>query len=189
MYLEDGIQWSTRFTNTVLLADKLWPNETIVTLHLSPNSDDPDKQNITFEKYKYCFNKIMQNSIFVANKEKEYNMFKDYANYVIDFPVRPVDQMTGTCLYAKLNCIGGDVLKVDGMQIESWQGENLRFNITPDSPEWDFVSHEKKYWWNNPQPNFNNFEKDRLTWEEIGFTINNIRSHLTVIQGKKNERE
>jgi hypothetical protein len=28
-----------------------------------------------------------------------------------------------------------------------------------------------------------------LTWKEIGFTITNSKSHLTVIEGKKNERE
>ena len=189
MNVEDGIQWSTRFTNTVLLADKLWPNDTHVTLHLSPNSNDPDKQNITFEKYKYCFVKIMQNSIFISNKEQEYQLFKTYANFVVDFPVRPVDQITGTCLFAKLNSIGGDVLKVDGIEIESWQGENLRFNITEDSPEWEFVPKGKNQWWNDPEPNFSNFSNDRLTWKEIGFTIDKVKSNLTVIQGKKNERE
>lgn len=189
MYLEDGIQWSTRFTNTILLSEKIWPNDTQVTLHLSPKSDDADLQNITFEKYKYCFIKILQNSIFIGNNEKDYNTFKKYSNFVIDFPVRPVDQMVGTCLFAKLNAIGGDVLKVDGLQIESWQGEHLRFNITQDSPEWDFVSYEKNHWWNDPEPNFSNFKKDRLTWKEIGFTITNSKSHLTVIEGKKNERE
>lgn len=187
MFIEDGMSWKTRFTNTLLISDKIWPNETDITLHLEPQLNNPDIQNITFEKYKYCFVKICQNSIFIDDKLENYQTFETYSDYVIDFPQRPVDQMVGVVFFSKLNAIGGDALKLSALTIESWQGENLSFTITQDSPEWDFVPNTAKqyYWWNDPEPNFSNFSKDRLTWEQIGFNIKNMKSHLTVIQGHK----
>lgn len=189
MFIEDSIVWRTRFSNSLLLSNKIWPNDTDVTLHLVPCNEDPNLQHITFEKYKYCFVKILQNSIFI-NNQKEHKIFKPYSNYVIDFPERPVDQMVGVCLYSKINSIGGTNLKLNALEIESWQGENIRFIITETSPEWDFLPNEPKeyYWWQDPQPNFTCFENKRSTWEEIGFNIKDSDSHLTVIQGKKNER-
>jgi len=184
---EDGIVWKTNYTNTVLLSERLWPNDTEVTLHLTPKNNDAEAQNITFEKYRYIFAKILQNSIFIGRHKDDYKTFFKYTKSLIDFPVKPVDQIVGVCLFAKLNAIGGDTLRVNAIDIESWQGENLKFIITNDSPEGEFVPKgvDEYYWWNDPEPNFTNIGKDRLTWQEIGFKISNIKSHLTVIQGNK----
>ena len=184
---EDGIIWKTRFTNTVLLADRLWPNDTEITLHLTPRNNDAESQNITFEKYRYTFVKILQNSVFITTNKNDYRTFFKYTKSLIDFPVKPIDQIVGVCLFAKLNSIGGETLRVNAIDIESWQGENLKFIITKDSPEWEFVpkTHEQYFWWNDAEPNFTNIGKDRLTWPEIGFKISDVKSHLTVIQGNK----
>lgn len=186
MFLEDSIVYKIRFTNIIYLANRLWPNEVDVSLHLTPCDDDPQTQHTTFEKYKYCFHKIFQNSLFVTNKQ-EYDIFKNHSSNVIDIPVRPVDQMTGVCMYSKLNAIGGDHLKCSAIEIESWQGENIRFIITENSPEWEMLPNDKDqyYWWNDSLPNFTSFESSRLTWEEIGFKIENTDSNFTVIQGNK----
>jgi len=186
MFLEDSIVYKIRFTNIIYLANRLWPNEVDVSLHLTPCDDDPQTQHTTFEKYKYCFHKIFQNSLFVTSKQ-EHEIFKNHSSNVIDIPVRPVDQMTGVCVYSKLNAIGGDHLKCSAIEIESWQGENIRFIITENSPEWDMLPNDKDqyYWWNDSLPNFTSFESSRLTWEEIGFKIENTESNFTVIQGNK----
>ena len=75
---EDGIIWKTRFTNTVLLADRLWPNDTEITLHLTPRNNDAESQNITFEKYRYTFVKILQNSVFITTNKNDYRTFFKY---------------------------------------------------------------------------------------------------------------
>ena len=98
----------------------------------------------------------------------------------------PVDQIIGVTIMSKLNSIGGEYLKVQCLEIESWQGENLRYTINADSPEWDVI-HDlekeiEKPWWLSGQPNFSNFEKTHLTWEEIGFTIN-AESKLKLVKG------
>lgn len=189
MFAEDGIVWKTRFTNMFVLANKIWPNDVEVVLHFQPKTDDPDLQNLVFEKYKYCFAKVFQNAMFIANSEQDYKKLGPYSHHIIDFPIRPIDQMVGTAIFAKLNSIGGDSLKVSSLSIESWQGENLQFVINDDSPEWDFMPNEAKkyYWWMDNQPNFSNFSEKRLTWEEIGFTISATKSQFTVIKGNKNE--
>lgn len=185
MLVEDGMMWRTRYTNTVVIGNKIWPNDTEINLHFSPCTDDPQQQNITFEKYKYVFNKVLQNSVFIEN-EKQYNTFKTYNDYVIDFSHRPVDQIVGVTLFAKLNSIGGDCLKITGLEIESWQGENIRFVINENSPEWDIIesSEKNKYqWWMDENPNWSTHDKNRLTWEQIGFKIQSEENIFTVIKG------
>jgi len=184
MLVEDGMSWRTRYTNSVLIGNKIWPNDTEVTIHFSPCTDDPKQQHITFEKYKYVFNKILQNSVFVEN-QKQYEVFKNYNEYVIDFCQRPVDQIVGVSLFAKLNSIGGDFLKINLLQIESWQGENIKFVINEESPEWDIIkTPDKEYnWLWDKNPHWSNFKKTKLTWEEIGFIINDYENSFTVIKG------
>ena len=103
MIYEDGIVWKTNYTNTVLIADRLWPNDTEVTLHLTPYSNDADSQHVTFEKYKYCFSKILQNSLFIENAKTNYKHFEKYCPNIIDFAHRPVDQIVGVTMFCKLS--------------------------------------------------------------------------------------
>lgn len=184
MLVEDGMLWRSRYTNSVLIGNKIWPNDSEVTIHFSPCTDDPSQQHITFEKYKYVFNKVLQNSIFVEN-QTQYDVFKAYNDTVIDFSHKPVDQIVGVTLFAKLNSIGGDFLKVNVLEIESWQGENIRFIINQESPEWDLIDNDARdnSWWWDSNPKWSNFDKTNLTWQEIGFNIQTNDSLFTVIKG------
>ena len=67
MLNEDGIIWKTRFTNTLFLKDKCWPNDTELSIHMTPKTNEIKIQHMSFEKYKYVFAKVLQNSIFVQN--------------------------------------------------------------------------------------------------------------------------
>ena len=89
MLNDDGLIWRSRFTNTVFLNVKLWPNDTEVSLHMTPLTDEPNQQHIAFEKYKYVLSKILQNSIFVEHDEQEHKAFNALNNDVIDFFSRP----------------------------------------------------------------------------------------------------
>ena len=186
MLSEDSICFKTRFTNTMLLSGKLWPNDYDLAVHFTPQTDDQKLQNITYEKYKWVFGRVLQNSIFITNDKKMYKDVENLKNDIIDFVSDPVDQIIGVTIMSKLNSIGGEYLKVQCLEIESWQGENLRYTINADSPEWDVI-HDlekeiEKPWWLSGQPNFSNFEKTHLTWEEIGFTIN-AESKLKLVKG------
>ena len=77
------------------------------------------------------------------------------------------------------------MVKVDALEIESWQGENLRFMITTDSPEWKLLQNcdIKDPWWHDDTARFSNFTKEPLTWDDIGFTIKNKYDRFTVIEG------
>lgn len=187
MLTEDSICFRTRFTNSILLNNKIWPNDYDCAVHFVPQTDDQKLQNITYEKYKWMFGRAFQNSIFISHDEKIYHAVKDFKNDVIDFVSEPVDQIIGVTIMSKLNSIGGEYLKVTNLEIESWQGENLRYNISTESPEWDVIHDlEKdidKPWWLSAQPTFSNYQKDQLTWEEIGFTISDTNKFKLVKGG------
>ena len=139
MLNDDGISWKTRFTNTMYLQNKLWPNDVSINIHMLPITNGPQSQHVTFQKIKYVFGKTLQNSLFVQNDVNLYKSFSVFENDVIDFFDTPVDQVIGVTLLAKLDAIGGKSMNVDALEIESWQGENLRFMITTDSPEWKLL--------------------------------------------------
>lgn len=183
MLNEDGIIWKTRFSNTLFLKDKCWPNDTEVSIHMTPETDDVKNQHMSFEKYKYIFSKILQNSIFVENRNTK--PIQKFNNNIIDFFNDPVDQIVGVCLLSKLNAVAGDHLHVDTLEIESWQGENLRFVISENSPEYDLLVNQniKNPWWNDPSPRFGNIVYDSLTWNELGFKISDSEKSFRIIKG------
>jgi hypothetical protein len=102
----------------------------------------------------------------------------------LDFANRPIDQIVGVTVFSKLDAIGSDYFKIEQVEIESWQGENLRFIINANAPEWELIESKKgEYcWWTDPQPNFSSFDKNQLTWNEIGFKIKEEKQ-FTVIKG------
>jgi len=186
MLIENGISWSTRFTNTILINNKLWPNDYDVKITFTPQTNDMQMQNFVYDKYKCIFNKFLQNSIFIENNQELFDRMDVFKNDVVDFVSAPYDQMSGVTIMRKLNAVGGNFLRVISCEIESWQGENLRYTITEDSPEWEILDDLQKEienpWWLSDQPVMSSFLEKQLTWEEIGFTIKDD-SRLKVIQG------
>lgn len=185
---EDTICFRTRFTNSLLLSNKIWPNDYDCSIHFVPQTDDQQLQNSTYEKYKWVFARAFQNSIFISQDAQIHKSVAPFNNDVIDFVSEPVDQIVGVTIMSKLNSIGGEYLKVTKCEIESWQGENLRYNINAESPEWQVLHDLEKEttnpWWLSAKPMFSNFQKEVLTWEEIGFKIDSS-SKLKVIKGGK----
>ena len=100
-------------------------------------------------------------------------------------PAAEVDQVVGVCLLAKMNSIAGEHLQVNALEIESWQGENLRFVITPDSPEYGLMNEcgIKNAWWFEKSPRFSNFTKQTLTWDDLGFKIDDNNDRFKIIKG------
>ena len=78
MSIDDGMQWRTRFTNIVLVNNKMYPNDTEIKVTFQPKTNDAQTQNLTFEKYKYFLVKVLQNSMFIQKNEKHYNFFKQF---------------------------------------------------------------------------------------------------------------
>ena len=185
MLNDDGLVWKSRFTNSLFLNLKLWPNDTEVSLHMTPMTNNPQEQHTAFEKYKYVMSRFMQDSIFITNNEKEHTAFANLKNDVIDFFSRPIDQVVGVCLLAKLNAIAGEYLQVSAVEIDSYQGENLKFIITNDSPEYALMNESgiKNAWWFEKSPRFSNFANYNLTWNDLGFTINNTHDKFKIIKG------
>jgi hypothetical protein len=150
---------------------------------MTPIAEDSKQQHVAFEKIKYVFNKILQNSLFIDNHQ--YQLFKMFDTLAIDFFEKPVDQVVGICLFTKLNTMIGNCLRVDVLEIESWQGENLRFVISESSPENELLQSAtvKDPWWRDKSPRFSNFTKEALTWERLGFTIDKNNDKFKIIQG------
>ena len=156
MLNDNGISWKGRFTNTMYLNNKLWPNDVSINVHMLPVTAKGASQHITFQKVKYMFGRILQNSVFINSDENIFKVFNTFDNEVVDFFETPVDQIVGVTLLAKLDAIGGENMKVDALEIESWQGENLRFIISESSPENALLQSStiNNPWWMDKSPRF-----------------------------------
>lgn len=187
MLNDEGIIWKTRFTNILCLKSRLWPNDVDLTLHMTPQTSQAGAQNVAFEKIKYISQKILQNAIFINHDKTHWEKLSEYGNRVIDFTNVPVDQIVGISLFYKFNAVAGDQMKVNFIEIESWQGENLKFIISNDSPEKEIIKQSKikNPWWFDSSPRFTNFTKKVLTWQDIGFTISDTDEKFKIIQGGK----
>ena len=109
---------------------------------------------------------------------------KSLKNGAFEFIEKPVDQVVGICLFNKLNAMIGDCLRVDTLEIESWQGENLRFIISESSPENALLQSStiNNPWWMDKSPRFSNFTKEILTWAQLGFTISETNDKFKIIK-------
>lgn len=50
MLNDSGISWKGRFTNTMYLNNKLWPNDVTINIHMMPVTAKGTSQHITFQK-------------------------------------------------------------------------------------------------------------------------------------------
>ena len=78
MLNDNGISWKGRFTNTMYLNNKIWPNDVFINVHMLPVTAKGASQHITFQKVKYMFSRILQNSLFINSDENIFNVFDTF---------------------------------------------------------------------------------------------------------------
>lgn len=159
-----------------------WINTYDVQVIMRPITESHQEYNIAYQRMKFWFLEIMQDSVLIEQDHEKINAWRDTGIRCLDFPICPVDQVIGLMLMSKLTAM------VEG-RIDILQ-------ITVSSPADDFVGYicdqhdvlhwfDQPGWWKDPSPKHSaGGKKTRNTgkiitiprqgdWQEHGLEWNN----------------
>lgn len=136
--------WETKFDATVVVDDCIYPNRYNVTLGFLPKVKSINEQNIGFERTKYIFNTLCENSIIFSPRDKTMPYwFKMPVNKLL-LPGSPYDQLLGTVLFQKLNVVLENFFHLGYLTVDSKLGDSIKYTIDNESIK--TVTHDIGFW-------------------------------------------
>lgn len=190
--------WKTTFDASVIIDECVYPNSYSVSFRFLPKTADVQLQNSAFEKIKYLFNALCENSvIFSPNDQTQDFWFKMPINKIL-LPGNPYDQLLGVVLFKKMQSIAGEFFHLGDLIIDSKLGDNVKYLVDEDSLEnkqveiSDWVDGIYPWWNRDDTATFDQRMDSRSywtgakSWEDLGYDrkSNNTRSfNPTVIDG------
>lgn len=191
------VEWSTPFMTTVMSYDNIVPNTYEVCLGISPTTNNIDHQNIGFERIKFFLRNICQNSVLVSIHNDNFESLKKLTNSrIMTLPDEPSDQLLVVLLFHKINSVIGKYFDCDYIILESFQGENIKYQYDSDYDS-SFIDEKiyftrelrekKSPWWYRNDTTITDSFKDmsieqEFTWAELNLSYN--RKKKKEIKGK-----
>jgi len=191
--------WETEFDATVLIGDVVYPNSYNVRISFIPKISDIKLQNNSFDRIKYLFHKLCENSVILQPKvESESFFFKMPVNKIL-LPGNPYDQLLGICLYHKCMAISGKYLHIGQLSIDSKLGDSVVYTVDNDSYENTNLKTDiykdtiiKEPWWaRNDTSTFDQvlgpdkYWTGANTWRDLGYGSNAPKKEFnpTILDG------
>ena len=191
--------WETQFDSIVVVDDTIYPNLYNVKISFLPRVTDIKLQNNSFDRIKYLFNKLCENSVILQPKSPlENTFFKMPINKVL-LPGNPYDQLLAITLFHKCKAISGKFIHFGQLMIDSKLGDNVQYTVDSDSYENSNLQHDawkdtiiKEPWWNrNDTSTFDQvIGKDEYwqgakSWRELGYGSNAPKKEFnpTILDG------
>lgn len=82
-----------------------WINVYDVRIRMCPVTENHVEYNIAYERMKFWFQCIMQDSLMLQQDHDKLSIWRDTGIRCLDFPVPPVDQVLGLMLMSKLTAM------------------------------------------------------------------------------------
>jgi hypothetical protein len=202
----DGIlnfySWHTDFDSTLVLDECVYPNSYNVKLSFLPKTSEVLLQNNSFDRIKYLFHTLCQNSVITHHSDPLQTVwFKMPVNKVL-LPGPPYDQLLARCLFNKIVAISGKYLHIGQLTLDSHLGDNIQYTIDNDSYEdkslgeapWKESIGGESWWDRNDTATFDQ-RLDAKTiwvgarsWRELGYGSDAPKKPFnpTIINGGKN---
>jgi len=191
--------WETKFDATVVVDNCVYPNNYKITFSFIPKSDSIQMQNLGFERVKYLFNVLCENSVVFNPKDNTQSIwFKMPINKIL-LPGSPYDQLLGVCLFRKIQNISGNFFHLGHLTIDSKLGDNVKYTVDDESFEnkhvevEDWIDADITPWWTrNDTATFDQridaktFWTGAKTWKELGYEQTDTKTRSfnpTVIDG------
>ena len=139
--------WETDFDAIVVIDGVAYPNLYNVQLSFLPHTTEIKLQNNSFERVKYLFSHLAQNSIITnQNDTLQTVWFKMPVNKIL-LPSNPYDHLLCRVLYRKIQAIAGKYLHIGQLRLDSRLGDNVQYTIDNDS--FDDGIFQKANWLND----------------------------------------
>ena len=155
-----SFSWSTQFRAIIVVGDELFHNEYDVKCHITPLTADLEEQNEYFDRLKSLFQLVFANTIIAWKEEALFELLKiKSTNRYIMLPKPPYDQVMAAVCFTKANAILEGKIIVNQLDLSSYQGDGIEYNIKKDGSEIELLDIDnwfsKKYnkfdpWWLRP---------------------------------------
>lgn len=171
------IQKDFVFESAIHFNEKFMINFYELTLFMEVITDNQYEQNIAIERINYFLSSIIDNCIFVNEKEKK--IIENYEKAgirVITLPEDPYDQIIGLLLILKLNSIMENKISINEIIFQSKLTAGIKFHTLSEEAE----EYRNQLWWTENSPDYKETKKskkdkvvklfERDTWSELGLS-------------------
>jgi hypothetical protein len=164
--------WTTRWHGMMLLENILIPNEWEIKVAFNGEYDDPDQEQIAFDRCKFLIDVAYQEALFMRVDEETFSKLHDKVLcHKITLPDEAIDSTIAIATLSKFISITEGRLSFDGISISSRISEGIEFYF--DS------SMLKDVHWLNDNP------VRKLTGESAWFMRSDAGSTDIWLQSKK----
>jgi len=120
--------WTTSWHGMMLLEDILVPNEWQIKVEFNGESNDPEQEQIAFDRCSFLINVSYQEALFMRVDEGTFSKLNDkILCHKITLPDDAVDSTIAIATLSKFVCIAEDKLSFDGISISSRISEGVEF--------------------------------------------------------------
>ena len=174
--------WETEFDATVIVDNCVYPNNYKVHFSFIPKNDSIQLQNIGFERVKYLFNILCENSVIFNPKDESKSIWYKMPINKILLPGSPYDQLLGVCLFHKIKIITNEFFHLGHLTIDSKLGDNVKYTVDADSFEnkhlevGEWVDADIPPWWTRDDTatfdqriNAKTYWTGAKSWKELGY--------------------
>ena len=153
------IQKDFHFVSGIHLENEFYMNVYEIDLHFNVTSDNIIQQNVALDRIKYMFGAVIENSIFVYEKDTiTIEKFDNADLKLCLLPEEPYDQIIGIVLFTKINAITEGRLELTDIRISSKLCDGVSYL---HSVEENVGPFNLKGWWNDNGPIFSNKLKNK----------------------------
>lgn len=191
--------WETQFDSIVAIDDIVYPNTYNVKISFLPKITDIKLQNNSFERIKYLFHKLCENSVILQPKSSLENVFFKMPVNKILLPGNPYDQLLAITLFHKCKAISGKYIHFGQITLDSKLGDNVQYTVDTDSyensslntDEWNKTIIEKPWWERNDTATFDQvigedkYWQGAKSWRDLGYGSNAPKKEFkpTILDG------
>lgn len=195
--------WNTTFDATVVVDDCIYPNRYNITFGFLPKVKSIKEQNVGFERVKYLFHTLCENSIVYSPKDKTMPYWAKMPVNKITLPGSPYDQLLGTVLFQKIDSIAGNYFYLGYLTVDSKLGDSIKYTIDKKTIETvtydiDFWKQDRidPWWTRDDTATFDqridskSFWTGAVSWKDLGYDSTPIKKQSfnpTVIDGGREE--
>lgn len=120
--------WTTGWNGMMLIENMLIPNEWEIKVEFNGEANDPEQEQIAFERCKFLIEVAYQEALFMKVDEPHFSKLHDkILCHKITLPDEAIDSTIAIATLSKFMCIAEDRLSFDGIEISSRISEGISF--------------------------------------------------------------
>jgi hypothetical protein len=144
--MSSKIQKEFTFMTAVHFGDKYMVNLYEMTAIMTINTLDANDQNIAVERITHFIGSVIEDCIFVCDKEKDaIDKYNKAGMKVCLVPEEPYDQIVGLILMNKCNAIMEERIIMTDIVFGSKLSNLIKFELSNETAEAEFSGN---HWWN-----------------------------------------